>query len=96
MTTTETTRGLTPILKSLAFYYLTLGYGRHKIDHPEYDEVEVKELYPWLPNPQNEEGGEYGAGVQVNFYRKNQRIRYAEFSVRFSGGGGEQAVRRIK
>lgn len=95
MTTTETRLGLTPILKRLAFYYLTLGFGQHKIDHPEYDIVEVKELYPWEPNPENEKGGEYGAGIQVNFHRKNQRIRFVEFSIRFNGGGGEQAVRRI-
>ena len=95
MTTTETRLGLTPILKRLAFYYITLGFGQHKIDHPEYDIVKVKELYPWAPNPQKE-GDDYGAGVLVEFYRNAQRIRFIEFSIRFSGGGGEQAVKLIK
>ncbi len=95
MSTTETRVGLTPILKRLAFYYLSLGYGSHDIDHPEYDKVAVKELYPWEPNPQNKKGDEYGAGTQVNFYRKGQRIRFIEFSIRFSGGGGEDMIKRI-
>jgi hypothetical protein len=96
MSTFETRLGLTPILKRLAFYYFTLGYGTHKIDHPEYDEVEVVELYPWQQNPQNEKGDtDYGAGTQINFYRGGKIIRFIEFSIRFTGGGGEQAVRLL-
>jgi len=95
MSTTETRLGLTPILKRLAYFFLTKGFGRHETDHPDYDVIEVEQLYPWEPNPQNEKGDEYGAGIRVNFYRKGQRIRFFEFSVRFSGGGGEEMIKRI-
>ena len=86
----ETQLGLTNIFKRLAYSYLTRGLGRHPIQHDVYDEVEVAPLYDWRPNPHNQD--EYGAGIKVTFFRQKQRIRWVEFAVRFTGGGGDPAI----
>lgn len=94
MTQIETRLGLSNILKRLAYYYVLKGIGTHPIDNPQYDKVEVKELYGWQPNPEAEE--EYGAGLVVNFLKNNKRIRYVEFGVRYVGGGGDEAIKLLK
>jgi hypothetical protein len=96
MSQIEARVGLTPILKRLAYYYMVgKGLGRHKIvdELYGYDAVDIVELYPWGPNPQNEE--EYGAAVKVTFLRDGDAIRWVEFSVRFVGGGGEAVIRAV-
>ena len=90
MKDTEVRLGLTNTLKRLAFYYLTRGFGKHTIDHPVYDTVEVSPLYDWMPNPEND--NEYGAGIRVSFYRQGHRTRFVEFGIRFIGGGGDPTV----
>ena len=90
----EVTLGLTNILKRLAYSYLTRGFGRHPIEHDVYDEVEVSELYPWIPNPSDSE--EFGAGIRVTFLRDNKKVRWVEFGVRDTGGGGDAAVFIVK
>lgn len=82
--------GLTNILKRLAYSYLSKGFGRHPIEHDVYDEVDVSELYPWIPNPA--QAGEHGAGIRVTFLRKGQKVRWVEFSVRDVGGGGDPTI----
>jgi hypothetical protein len=95
MTRTETKLGLTPITKRLAYYFVCCGVGTYEmVDHPHYDEAKVEELYPWNPNPQNKD--EYGAGLRVTFFKDGERIRYVEFNIRCVGGGGKEAIRRIK
>jgi hypothetical protein len=86
--------GLTPILKRLAYSCLTKGFGRHSINHAVYDEVDVAELYPWVPNPAQD--GEHGAGIRITFLRKGQKVRWVEFSVRDVGGGGDPTLFIIK
>ncbi len=86
----EVRLGLTNILKRLADSYLTKGFGRHPIEHHVYDAVEVAPLYDWMPNP--EQPNECGAGIKVTFFRQGQRVRWVEFAVRFTGGGGDQAI----
>ena len=95
MTKTEAKLGLTNILKRLAYSYLTKGFGKHPIDHDTYDEVEVEQLYPWIPNPTRGES-EHGAGIKVTFYRKGKRVRWIEFSIRDVGGGGDPSIFRLK
>jgi hypothetical protein len=73
------------------------GVGVHPIDNPQYDKVEVKELYGWMPNPEADfEPSEYGAGLVVNFFKNNRRVRYVEFGVRYVGGGGDEAIRLLE
>lgn len=93
MTQIETRLGLSNILKRLAYHYVLRGVGEYKIDNPQYDKVEVKELYPWMPNPEVE--NEYGAGLVVNFYKDGRRVRYVEFGVRFVGGGGDEIIHLV-
>jgi hypothetical protein len=94
MTTVESRLGLTNILKRLAYAYLTKGFGRHQITHDVYDEVDVSELYPWVPNPTCAE--EHGAGIKVTFLRNGKKVRWVEFSVRDVGGGGDPTIFSIK
>lgn len=94
MTNIETKLGLTNIFKRFAYSFIAKGFGRHPIEHDVYDEVEVSELYPWQTNPERTD--EYGAGVQVTFYREGKRIRWAEFGIRFVGGGGDQAIFKVQ
>lgn len=96
MTKTETRVGLTNIIKRFAYYcVLRHGLGRHKIkDLPPYDEVEIKELYPWMPNP--EDPKEYGGGVSVALYKNGEKVRFVEFAVRFAGGGGYDVIKSVK
>jgi hypothetical protein len=96
MSKTEARTGLTNILKRFAYYcFLKFGLGHHKLkDNAHYDEVEIKELYPWMSNPENPD--EYGGGVSVTFYKDSEKIRFIEFSIRFTGGGGRDIIRRIK
>jgi hypothetical protein len=68
--------------------------GTYKIDHHIYDAVKVEDLYPWQPNP--EDPSEYGGALQVSFMREGRRVRWAEFSIRFTGGGGSPAVFKVK
>lgn len=90
----ETRLGLTPVFKRLAYSFLMKGIGHHEIDHPLYDAVVVSELYPWQTNPERTD--EYGAGVTVTFFKNGIRIRWAEFSVRCNGGGGDAAIFRVQ
>lgn len=94
MSTIETRLGLTPMFKRLAYSFFAKGIGRYPIDHPLYDAVEVTELYPWQTNPERTD--EYGAGVTVAFFKGTTRIRWAEFSVRCTGGGGDAAIFRVQ
>jgi len=89
-TSLEVRLGLTKTLIRLAYYYLTKGFGKHPIDHSLYDLVEVTPLYEWRPNPEDEV--ESGGGIRVTFHRQGQKIRWVEFSVRYSGGGGEPSI----
>lgn len=96
MSKTETRIGLTNILKRFAYHcFLTFSPGRHALkDNPYYDEVEIEEIYPWSPNPEND--SEYGAGVSVSFYKNNKKIRFVEFSIRFTGGGGQDIIHLVE
>ena len=94
MTTTESRLGLTNIFKRLAFSFLCKGFGRHPIEHDLFDEVEVAELYPWMPHP--EDDNRYGAGIKVSFFKKGRCVRWVEFGIRFIGGGGDPTIFRLK
>lgn len=94
MTKEDSRLGLTPILKRLAYSFLCKGLGRHPINHAVYDMVEVSELYPWKPNP--EDPDEYGGGVCVSFFRAGRRIRWVEFAIRYGGGGGNEEIFLLK
>lgn len=93
MTNIETRLGLTNIFKRLAYSFIAKGFGYHSIEHDVYDAVEVSELYPWQTNPERTD--DYGAGIRVTFYRKGKRIRWAEFGIRFAGGGGDEAIFKV-
>jgi len=92
----ETRVGLTNVLKRYAYHcFLTHGLGQHALPLNEiYDEVEICELYPWMANPENT--NEYGGGISVSFYKNSEKVRFVEFAVRFTGGGGKDVIRRIK
>ena len=95
MSKSETRVGLTNIVKRFAYYcFITKGIGRHPLDNPLYDEVEIKEIYQWMSNPENPL--EHGGGVSVTFYKNKEKMRFVEFSIRFTGGGGQDVIRLVK
>ena len=95
MSRTETILGLTPVLKRIAHYYLCLGHGTyHPENHPHYDCVVVKELYPFDPNPRDP--GEFAGGTVVEFFRQGEKVKWVEFRCQVVGGGGETVIQRVK
>ena len=94
MTLVETEIGLTNIFKRLAYSYLCKGVGEYDIVHDLYDKVRVSEMYPWGPNPVAPH--EYAAGLKVEFFHAGERVRWAEFNVKFVGGGGDLSIFLIK
>ena len=83
-------RGLTNVVKRLAYFYLCKGIGKHPIEHDVYDKVVVSEFDEWKENPADP--SEHGAGLRVEFCRQGKRVRWVEFRIRTAGGGGDQAV----
>ena len=95
MSKTETLLGLTPVQKRMAHYYLCSGYGEYTPqDHPQYDKVIVRELYPFGENPRKQ--GEHAGGAVVEFYREDRKVKWIEFRCQVVGGGGEAVIRRVK
>ena len=82
--------GLTPILVRLAWDCLKKGVGRHYLEHPEYDNVVVSELYSWTVR--DHEGQ---AGLLVEFCKGRESLKQVEFGARFVGGRGEEAFRLL-
>lgn len=84
--------GISPVLKRLAFNFLCKGVGRYPFSHPLYDEVVVQELYPW-----NAPEGLLIAqgGLVVTFKRQGKRVRWVEYSITQSGGGGEPILKEV-
>jgi len=82
--------GLTPILVRLAWSYLKKGLGRHYIEHSEYDNVYVTELYAWTVV---EHEGQ--AGLLVEFCKGREPLKRVEFGARFIGGKGNPAFRLV-
>lgn len=87
MTRTEHRLGLTPVFKRYAFHYLKKGLGSHAVEPPYdqfYDEVIVRLLYDWH-SPDN--GLPPQGGLVVEFWWCGEKVRWAEFGCRYSGGG---------
>lgn len=85
--------GLTPVLKRLAYHYLKKGVGSHGIEHPDFDEVCVRELYDWHA-PEDRTLPPQG-GLVVEFMWMGERVRWVEFGCHAIGGGGEPVIRSV-
>lgn len=84
--------GLQPSVKRLAFEAMLKGVGTHPLDHPEYDQAVVKQLYAWRTSPDEDAVPSQGA-VTVELFRAGRRVRWIEFGCRAIGGGGEPIVK---
>lgn len=89
----ESRLGLSPVFKRLAWSYVKKGVGSHAIEHPDYDEVIVRELYEWH-SPTNEMPPQ--GGLVVDFMWMGERRRWVEFGCHFIGGGGEAILRSVE
>ena len=86
--------GLTPLLKRWAFSYLLKGVGSHAVEPPFnalYDEIVVRELYPWTVVP----GVEPQGGIAVEFWMLGEKRRWVEFGAKAIGGGGDPVLREV-
>lgn len=81
--------GVTPVLIRLAWDFVKRGVGTHYIDHKDFDNVVVSEMYPW--SVVDNEGQ---AALRVAFRQGKNTIRYIEFGVKGVGAGG--ASQRIQ
>jgi hypothetical protein len=90
----ETRLGLTPVIKRIAHYYLCLGYGEYFPKHPHYDRIVVRNLYDFGENPNIP--GEHAGGAVVEFFLQGTRTKWVEFRCQVVGGGGIEAIRRVK
>jgi len=82
--------GLTPLLVRLAWSFAKRGVGQYSIDHKDYDNVLVSELYGWRVVE-----SEGSAGTRVEFRKKNTPLRYVEFGAQLIGGGGSPILSRV-
>ena len=88
MTRSEHRLGLTPVFKRLAFRYLGKGLGSHAVEPPYdqfYDEVVVRMLYDWCV-PADVAVPPQGSFI-VEFRFQGEKVRWAEFGCRYTGGG---------
>lgn len=92
MSSSQTILGITPVTMRLAYEYAKKGIGWHAIEHPFYDEVCVREIVTFQKLPVDVAGVQYGAVLQVAFYKNGQRVRYIDFATLATGGGGEPAI----
>ncbi|MAG27844.1 hypothetical protein CMI47_20145 [Candidatus Pacearchaeota archaeon] len=82
--------GLTPLLVRLAWSFAKRGVGHYYIEHKDYDNVLVSELYGWRVVE-----SEGSAGTRVEFRRKNTSLRYVEFGTQLIGGGGIPIISKV-
>lgn len=86
--------GLTPMYVRLAANFLDKGVGKHqheKLDNFGYDYAEVEVLNKWeryeTPDGNNVWSKEY----RVSFYKNGRAVKWVDFSMSMSGGGGQPA-----
>lgn len=79
--------GVTPVLIRLAWDCLKKGVGTHYIDHKDFDNVVVSEMYPW-----SVVYNEGQAALKVAFRKGKDTLRYVEFGVRGVGAGGPPGI----
>jgi hypothetical protein len=82
--------GLTPILVRLAWSFVLKGGGTHYIEHKDFDNVVVSELYAWTTLD-----SEGQAGMKVEFRVRREVIKTVEFGARVIGGRGNPIVRQV-
>lgn len=97
MNKTEHMLGLTPYFKRLAYHYLCLGFGEYDpVGYSQYDHVVVKPLYDFQQAPTGSfNEGRMQGGIVVEFFKENKRVRWVDFSVTPSGGGGDPILREL-
>jgi hypothetical protein len=83
--------GLTSALRRVAWAYLRRGEGTYSTDLLGYDRVIVRELYA-LQSP---DGAPPQGGMVVEFWRDGRRVRWLDFGVRVTGGGGDPILREV-
>jgi|APSaa5957512535_1039671.scaffolds.fasta_scaffold446189_1 hypothetical protein len=82
--------GLTPMLTRLAWHYVKKGLGRHYIDHREYDNVHVEELYNWKVMD-----GQGQGGLKVSFCAGREVLRVVEIGARVVGASGAPLMKEM-
>ncbi len=85
--------GITPIVIRRAAYYLQLGEGTYRPEHPHFDEVRVRTLYEVSQNQDHPE--EWSQGMVVSFFQAGRRVRWVEFGCRVTGAGGDAILTQV-
>ena len=82
--------GVTPVLLRLAWDFLKKGLGTHYVQHKDYDNVVVSEMYQWTVVD-----SEGQAALRVTFKQGLHTIRYVEFGIRGVGAGGFPLIHEL-
>lgn len=83
--------GLTPIHVRLAATYLTKGQGTYTCDSLGYTEARVEVVEDWRNRALEGDPPAYFMEMRVNLYRGTKRVRWVDFKIGMTGGGGESA-----
>jgi hypothetical protein len=82
--------GVTSVLLRLAWEYAKRGCGTYYIDHKDYDNVVVSEMYGWTVLDNEGQGA-----LKVTFKKGKETLRYIEFGVKAIGAGGLPQIYEI-
>jgi len=82
--------GLTPMLARLAWHYVKKGVGTHYVEHLEYDNVVVSELYSWTVVDDEGQGC-----LRVRFRKGNKTISTVEMGGSIVGASGRPLVKMV-
>ena len=85
--------GITPIVIRRAAFYLQLGEGVYRPEHPHYDEVRVTTSYDIRTSELFPE--EWSQGRLVTFYQDGRKVRWVEFGCKVVGAGGDPLLRQV-
>jgi len=83
--------GLTPIHVRLAASMLTKGEGHHPCERLGYTTALVETVEDWRNRARDDQPAAYFMEMRVNFYSGTRRVRWVDFKLSMTGGGGQPA-----
>lgn len=83
--------GLTPIHVRLAAHYLTKGVGSYPDPGLGYSLIEVELVENWRNRALDGDPAAYFMEMRVNMFEGARRVRWVDFKISMTGGGGQPA-----
>ena len=83
--------GLTPLYVRLASSFLEKGVGTHPCNSLGYDKAKVEVISRWDNYALPGDPPAYFMEFQVSFFKQGRRVKWVDFKLNMTGGGGEPA-----